>query len=239
MVSTAMVRTLWSDTDPLGREFSPMGGFFELLESLSTFRIFILVKQTARFFYGASTTNNALDAQIFARVTGDASAIVRASPQLARQLNPNVMPSMDTLEQALERTLAPSRTVGLLTTVLGILAMVLAVVGIWGIVAYAASQRAHEIGIRKARGARPGNIMTLLLSQGTRLAAIGLAIGIALGAGVAQVLSATGLLFGLSALDPATYLTIALVFVNVTLIACYLPARQALCLDPMVALRYE
>jgi predicted permease len=239
IISAAMARRFWGDTDPVGKEFLSSRTSFQVLGIAPDVQNSHLGRTDGPFFYGADAPGSALDAKIFVRTSGDASVVQAAVPQLTRQIDANVIASTETLEQALEKTLAPSRTLALLVTVLGILAMVLAVVGVWGIVAYAASQRTHEIGIRKALGAHPRDILTLLLHEGAKLAAIGLAVGLALGAAASQLLFAAGLLFGLSALDPTTYLATAIAFVSVTLVACYLPARRAMQVDPMVALRHE
>jgi putative ABC transport system permease protein len=171
------------------------------------------------------------------RTSGDTSATTAAIPQLAAQIDSNVRTSTKTFEQALKAQLAPSRTIALLVAILGLLAMVLAVVGISGMVAYDASQRTREIGVRTALGALPRDIIALLLRQGVKLALIGLAVGIALAAGASQLLSAASLLFGVSSLDPATYLTTAIILAGVTMLACYIPARRATRIDPMAALR--
>lgn len=117
--------------------------------------------------------------------------------------------------------------------------MTLALVGVWGLVAYTASRRVHEIGIRKALGAHPRHILTLLLQPGAQLAVIGLAIGLTLGAGASRMFAAGGLLLGVSPLDPITYAAVAVAILAVILPACDLPARLALRTDPMVALRRE
>jgi ABC-type antimicrobial peptide transport system permease subunit len=239
IISAAMARKFWGETDPVGKQF---------LSGTKTFQVFGIVPDVQNvhlgqtdgpFFYRASAPDNALDATILVRTTGDSSVLATEVSQLTRQLDANVMASTEAFDHALEKILLPAKTLALLVGVLGILAMVLAMVGVWGIVAYAASQRRHEIGIRKALGARPGNILTLLLRQEVKLAAVGLAIGLVVGAGAAQLLFAAGLLFGLSALDSTTYLITATAFMSVTMVACYLPARRAMLVDPMAALRYE
>jgi macrolide transport system ATP-binding/permease protein len=239
IISSAMARRFWGNDDPLGKEFLAGRTVFQVLGIAPDVQNSHLGQADGPFFYGASGPDSALDAKVFVHATGDTSVIEAAIPQLARQLDANVIASTETFEQALEKTLTPSRTLAVMVAVLGVLAMVLAVVGVWGIVAYAASQRTREIGIRKAVGAHPRDILTLLLGQGAKLAAIGVAVGLSLGAAASQLIFAAGLLFGLSAFDPTTYLTTAVVFVSVTLFACYLPARRAMRVDPMVALRHE
>jgi putative ABC transport system permease protein len=239
VVSTAMARRYWPDTDPVGKEFLSSKITFRVLGIAPDVQNVRLGKLDGPFFYAANVPGSALDAKIFVRTFGDPSTVEAAVPQLARKIDANVLASAETFEQALEKVLEPSRTLAWLVATLGILAMVLAVVGVSGIVAYAASQRTHEIGIRKALGAHSRDIVMMLLRQGAKVASIGMAVGLGLAAGVSTMLSAAGLLFGLGALDPLTYLVTAVALVGATLLACYLPAQRATKVDPMVALRYE
>ena len=124
-----------------------------------------------------------------------------------------------------------------LAGVLGGLGLVIAVVGLYGVVSYTASLRTHEIGVRMALGAHPRNIFGLVLRQAIILASAGAGLGLAAALGVARFLSS--LLVGVSSYDPLTFVTVPALLVIVALVACYLPARRATRVDPMVALRYE
>ncbi|HLX00359.1 MAG TPA: ABC transporter permease [Candidatus Acidoferrales bacterium] len=239
IISAAMARRFWGNADPLGKEFLAGKTPYQIFGIAPDVQNSHLGQTDGPFFYGASAPDIALDSKIFLRTTGDASEVGAAIRRLTHQLDATVMPSTESYEQMLKKILEPSRSIASLVAILGILAMVMAVVGVWGMVAYAASQRTHEIGIRKALGAQSRDILSLLLGNGARLSAMGLALGLALGAGVSRLLSAAGLLFGLSAFDPMTYLTIAAALAGVTLLACYLPARRAMRVDPLIALRYQ
>jgi ABC-type antimicrobial peptide transport system permease subunit len=118
-----------------------------------------------------------------------------------------------------------------------VLALVLASVGIYGVMSYSVGQRTREIGIRMALGAGQKDVLEMIISQGAALTGIGILIGLPIALGLTRVLK--GLLFHIGAADPITYATVALLLVLVVLAACYLPARRATKVDPMVALRYE
>jgi putative ABC transport system permease protein len=142
-----------------------------------------------------------------------------------------------TMEQLLAEPLAPRRFQMLLFGVFAAVALLLAAVGVYGVIAYSVSRRTHEIGIRLALGARPLDVLLLFVSQGMTLALAGVSIGLAAAMGVTRVLK--GLLFELSATDPLTFMLIAALMLGVAFLACYLPARRATKVDPMAALRFE
>ena len=121
--------------------------------------------------------------------------------------------------------------------ILGLLALALATVGLHGVVAFHAAQRTQEIGLRMALGATPGEIQRLILFRGLKITLAGVLIGIAVSAGLAPLLAR--FLSGLSPVDPLTFAVSAGLWIGVALLACYLPARRAMSVDPMVALRYE
>jgi putative ABC transport system permease protein len=143
----------------------------------------------------------------------------------------------ESMEQRLGHTFAPHRfNMVLLATFAG-LALLLAAVGIYGVMAQFVAQRTHEIGIRMALGAHPFNVLRLVLGQGMRLALLGLGIGIVAAAGATRLIRS--LLYGISASDPAAFISVAVLLIGVILLACYIPARRAMRVDPLVALRYE
>ncbi len=125
----------------------------------------------------------------------------------------------------------------ILIAIFGGIALLLASVGLYSVMAYSVTQRAHELGIRMAIGASPRDILRLVLAQGVRLTLMGAALGLVASLFVTRTLAS--LLFGVSATDPLTFATVPIVLASVAMLACCLPARRAMRVDPMVALRYE
>jgi putative ABC transport system permease protein len=161
--------------------------------------------------------------------------IERAIQSLAPQLP---VFDVETMRQALYTLngLLVYRIGAALAAVLGVLGLILAIVGVYGVVSYAASQKTHEIGVRMALGAQPTDILKMVFGEGLFIVAIGLGVGIALALAAAQVV---GKFLTVSAMDPVTYVAVSAILTIVALAACYIPARRAMRVDPMVALRYE
>jgi putative ABC transport system permease protein len=162
-------------------------------------------------------------------------AVVRSE---ARNVNAEaIVFSGKTLEQQIGVTLGQPRFNALLLSVFAGLAMALAMVGLYGAISYAVSQRTHEIGIRMALGAAPAQLVKQMLGRGVRLALLGTAMGSVASLGLARLM--TSLLFGVSPTDPITFTAVAIVLMLVAVAACYVPARRAMRVDPIGALRYE
>jgi len=169
---------------------------------------------------------------------GDPTVLASAVQNTVWSLDKDVpVAHIRTLEQLLSESVQQPRFRTVLLEVFALIALSLATVGIYGVLAYSVSQRRHEIGIRIALGAQRRDVLALVVGQGMLLTLIGATIGLALALALARFLSS--LLYAVRPTDPAIFMISPLVFACVALLACYIPARRAMCVDPMVALRYE
>jgi predicted permease len=172
------------------------------------------------------------------RTSGDASALLDAIRRELQVVDPNLAATdLVTMQQYMALPLFPARTTGFLLGASGVLALVLTSIGLFGVISYVVSQRTHEIGLRMALGARPRDVLRLVLGRGLMVTSIGLAVGLAAAFAATRLLSS--LLYGIGPNDPVTLIGVSLGLTTVTLLACYLPTRRAMRVDPMVALRYE
>jgi putative ABC transport system permease protein len=175
---------------------------------------------------------------LLVRANGSPKNLAAAVRHEVHALDNNLPPfNLITLSENVDISLFPARFGALLLGGFGLLALLLATVGIYGVMSYSVSQRTHEIGIRMALGAQANNVLGLVVRQGILLASIGVAVG--MGAAFALTRVVKSLLYGVSPTDLGTFAVIALLLILATLLACYIPARRATKVDPLVALRYE
>ena len=172
------------------------------------------------------------------RSKGDAAVAVQQLRRLVAGMD-NSLPlnSVATMDQLISRSMTSERTLMFLITTFAALALVMAVIGIYGVLSYWVNQRTREIGIRLALGADQKNIVSVVLREGIKLTVIGLVIGVPLAMGLTNLLP--NVLYGVGRRDPATFIVIALILSAAAMLACYIPARRAAKVDPMIALRYE
>jgi predicted permease len=172
------------------------------------------------------------------RYEGAAPAILDSLRRISTQMNSEqVISGAQTLEEIISDSLAARRFSMILLAAFAALALLLSSVGIYGVISYVVGQRTHEIGIRIALGAQRKDVLRLVLGGGTRLALTGVGIGIVAALGLTRLMA--NLLYGVSPTDPLTFAGVALALTLVALAACYVPARRAMKVDPLVALRYE
>lgn len=174
---------------------------------------------------------------VIVRTAADPQKLIAAVRNEVLQLDQTLPVAGRTLAERMDLPMLPARIVASVLGGFGLLALALAAIGIYGVMSYAVSKRTHEIGIRMALGAQKADVLKLVIGQGLMLTLIGMAIGSV--AALALTRSLKSLLFGVSATDPLTYLGVAVLLASVALLACYLPARRASKVDPMIALRCE
>jgi putative ABC transport system permease protein len=169
---------------------------------------------------------------------GDPSALANAALAGIHRLDPALaVVNVRTMRSEVQTSVAPQRFSATLLAIYAGLALLLAIVGIYGVLAHIVSQQRSEIGIRMALGAQRKDVLAMVLRRGAMLALIGSVLGLATAWAASRMVAS--LLYGISPRDPVTFLTVTLLLVLAALAACYLPARRAAKVDPMVALRYE
>ena len=172
------------------------------------------------------------------RTTGDPASLAAAVRETVWSVDKDQpVSNVRTMDTVIATTVSRERFQMLLLALFATLAMVLACVGLYGVISYAVVQRTHEIGVRMALGAQPGDVLRLVINQGMLLTLIGLAIGVAGAFAVTRVMNE--MLFGVTATDPITFVAVPLMLGVIAFLACYIPARRATKVDPLVALRYE
>lgn len=172
------------------------------------------------------------------RTEGDPTAVMGSVRRAVEEIDPReVVYNVQTMDEVVSNSFAARRLSMILLGVFAALALVLACVGIYGVISYLVGQRTHEIGVRMALGAQRGDVLRLVLGHGARMALIGVAIGIGAALGLTRLMA--NQLFGVSAHDPLTFAGVAMLLIIVAVAACYIPARRALRVDPIIALRCE
>ena len=175
---------------------------------------------------------------ILVRTANEPLSLVSAARNVLQQLDPEQpMAAIATMEQLLGDSLARSRFTMLLLAMFAAIALLLACVGIYGVIAYGVAQRTQEFGIRMALGAGRRDVLQLVLAQGTRLALLGIGLGVVFASVLTRFLST--LLYGIAPTDPLTFASVALLLALVALLACYLPALRATRVDPIETLRCQ
>lgn len=239
IINETMARRLWPDRDPLGQIALVGRQEWQVVGVVGDVRHGALEQKASLEMYFPMAQN--LDwgsPDLVVRAKLPVESLVPSVRSALQNVDPDLPNSeFQTLQQLVDQAVSPRRFV---TSVLGgfsFLALILASLGIYGVISYSVTQRTNEIGVRIALGARTPAVLKLIIGQGAKLTMIGLGIGLGAAVGLTRLLSS--LLFGVSAIDPLTFLAIALLLVSVALLACYIPARRATKVDPMVALRYE
>jgi predicted permease len=238
VVNETLARRLWPDGDALGRTFRLHGDRVTIVGVARDAKYSSLAERTPALAYFPVAQRWESRQTLLVRTPGDPRALAPAIAEAMRTVDPGLpRPIVLPLAEAMGLGLLPQRVAALVTGALGGVGLLLATVGLYGLVAYSASRRTREIGVRVALGARRTDVLRLIAGEGMRLTAAGVAVGLLLAAAATRLLAS--LLFGISPLDPLTYGATSAVFVLVALVASWLPARRAAGADPMVVLRGE
>ncbi|MEO8201848.1 MAG: ABC transporter permease [Gemmatimonadota bacterium] len=237
VVSVSMTKLFWPGDDPLGQRFTVGGESYVVTGVAANARNVSLADDQEPFAYLSVSTESSPDLRIVVRTAGETSGIERAMTTWARKLDGSLVVEAERLADRLELERKPARLTALVAGALGILALMLALVGISGVVGYGIVQRRREIAVRLALGSSQRRVTGLVIRQGARLAAIGAVAGLILAAGVSQLLRT--ILFGISPLDPLTYAATGGILMIAVGLAMYLPARGAAAIDPATTLRLD
>lgn len=242
IINETLARTYFPNQNPLGKRISlGMRGqpWLEIVGVTRDYRLHNLTEPpTPHLDLPALQHPYGAFARLVVRTKLDPLAVLPAVRKEAVALNAQVsVDTPTTLANDLKDSIAASRMASTLTGLFGLTALLLAAIGLYGVMSYAVSCRTREIGIRMSLGAERGNVLWLILKQGLLLTGFGIAMGI--GAALLLTRLLQSLLYGVGATDPATFTAIPLLLAGVALLACYLPARRATRIDPMVALRCE
>jgi putative ABC transport system permease protein len=247
IVNETMAREYWPGEDALGRRFK-MGGPDDDTPWITVVGIAADVRQMGvdepvkaeMYVPYAQTTSQQWFAprDLVIRTTGDPTSLTSAVRNEIREVDPNQpVSNVRTMDEVLGEETSSRRVGMVLLTAFAMLALLLASVGIYGLLSYTVVQHTPEIGVRLALGARPRDILVMILRRGMALALAGTAVGLVSALALARLISS--LLFGVASADPATFAGVPALLLAVALVACYVPARRAARVDPNVALKYE
>jgi len=245
VISEELARQGWPGEDPLGKRIkrvrpgqdfpwmTVIGVVKDVKEDLFNYRI----NRPVWYVPYAQVANN-FPVNLVLRTSADPTSLTTAVREVVHGVDPDQsISNVMTMNENLGRVLVTERFSAILMSALAGSGLLLAALGLYGVMAYSVSRRTMEIGVRVALGAQRLHVLRLILGQGAKLTLLGVAIGLAAAWGLTRLLAS--LLFEVNATDPATFVSISLLLVSIALLACFLPARRALAVDPMVALRYE
>ncbi|HEV7512068.1 MAG TPA: ABC transporter permease [Candidatus Acidoferrum sp.] len=240
IASEAMVKQFWPNENGLGQRFHFFGDttLREIVGVVANSVVNEVGEAPQPIVFLPMTQDYVPVATLQVRTTGHPEGMVATTRAALQSLDPNLaITNIFTIEQIMSQALWAPRMGGFLLALFGGLALLLSAVGVYGVLSYSVNQQTREIGLRMALGAQRGDVMRLILGQGLRLTALGLSLGVLVALGLMRVLAS--LLFDVRAYDPSTYTSVTFLLTAVALLACYIPARRAMRVDPMVALRYD
>lgn len=240
IINEAMANRFWGDQDPIGKRLKLFGDqeYRQVVGIVGDSKYNSLTEARRPFMYLPLLQEYAPQVNLHVRTSTDPKAMVAALRSEVQAVDASLpVLNVQTLSERVENSLGGERTQATLLGSGGLLALLLAAVGLYGVMSYTVAQRTREIGIRMALGAGRGNVMGLVMKQGVTLVGAGVVLGLGAAFGITRLLAS--LLFGVSAVDPLTFIGTSVILLAVSLLASYIPARRATKVDPLIALRYE
>ncbi len=243
IIDETMARKYWPNEDPLGKRISYEGGqanprWREIVGIVGHVKHRGLEGESRVQYYIPHPQRQSTNMNVVIRTQGEPTALTGSVRAAIRSIDRDLpLFRVRTMEELVTNSMAQRRFLLWLFVIFAGLALVLAAIGLYGVMSYSTMQRSHEIGIRMALGAQARDVLKMVLKQGMALALVGVAVGVAGAFALTRLMA--NLLYDVKATDPLTFLTIAVVLAAIALLACFVPARRATKVDPMVALRYE
>ena len=240
VVNRAMAENFWPGQDPLGKHIHFLGETWDVtvVGEVNTVKYQTLGEPPQAIVYVPLKQHYSPAVTLYVRTTGDPTKTLASVRSTVQSLIPSIpLVGVQTVDQLLIQSLTAPRMGAELLGTFGLLALILAAVGTYGVMSYSVSQRVQEIGIRMTLGAQPGDVLRMLLAGGMAMVTAGVAVGLGISTMLSRSMSS--LLFGIGSFDAPSFLGTAALLILVALAACWIPARRAMRVDPMVALRYE
>lgn len=240
IVNETLARRIAPDGNAVGKRLrmDSKGEPLEVVGVVKDIKYDQLAERTPFFAYRPLGQRYRAEMTLHVRTAGDPQAVMKQVQNEVRALDPNLpLTNVKTLEEHMRLPLAPAKLFAWLSSLFGVLALLLAATGLYGVMAYLVSGRTREFGIRVALGAHSTDVLRLVLAEGLTLVGVGIVVGLVASVALTRVLQSA--LYGVSATDPVTFAGVAALLSVVTLVACLIPARRAMKVDPMIALRYE
>ena len=238
IINDNFMRRYFADADPIGKQIVVGRTKREIVGVVGSIRHESPADDEAEKIYAPHGQNPFSTMMLIIRAASDPTQLITAAQKAVWEGDPDAAVStIATMDQALDRVVSRPRFNALLLGVFSVVALALALVGVFGVMSYIVTQNTREIGIRMALGAQSVDVLKLVVGQGFLLTAIGIGVGVAGALGLTRLIGK--LLFGVTPTDPLTFVAVSALLTIVALFACYVPARRATKVDPMVALRYE
>jgi predicted permease len=241
VVNQTLAASLWPGEDALGKRVSvsgPEGPFLEVVGVARDGKYRSLGETPHPYIYQPLLQSYDPNMTLLVRTTGEPQSVAPTVREQIRALDANLpIADVKTLQDQVDLSLFPSRVAAWTLGGFGVLALLLAAIGIYGVVSYSVAQRTREIGVRMALGAKENDVLRLVLGEGLFVILFGLSLGLLIALAATRVIA--GFLYGIAPADPLTFVGVPLLLGSIALVACYVPARRATKVDPLVALRYE